>query len=89
MARKAHKTIKDALDEVKSLKERAAVQLSLVGYLRGRYLPRDSMPSQAKIPCEGAPVREFMVEEIACELEESANEMIKEATAYLGTQIDG
>jgi len=72
MAAKRKKTIGQAIQEVRELEERAAVLRIMSGYLRTKYLPRDAISAQAKIACNGSPVSEAMVEEIAAELDEEA-----------------
>jgi uncharacterized protein YaaN involved in tellurite resistance len=86
MSKKA-KTVGQVLNEVKELNERIAVHEALSSYLRTRYLPRDSMASQAKLVCDYGPVSEAMVEEVAQELEEAATEMRKSLKVYQTTEI--
>tara|TARA_Y100000034_G_scaffold75024_1_gene90096 strand:+ start:246 stop:515 length:270 start_codon:yes stop_codon:yes gene_type:complete len=87
MPRPKKKTVGDALEEIKELKQRAAVQRALVAILRTRYLPRDSQEAGAKISCDGAPVQEELIDEIACELEEGADEMEKTSRVYLAEEL--
>jgi len=65
------------------------VNAALSNYLRTYYLPRDAGQAQKKLACENAPVGERMLDEIACELEESAQEMNKAAQAALTERYDG
>lgn len=81
------KTLGDVVAEVRELKERAAVHMAVVGILRTRYLPRDSMPAQAHIACDGAPVSERVLDEIAAEIEEQAKEMVQQADATLSEAV--
>ena len=88
MPRQKKKTIGDALAEISDLKQRAAVQMAMVTILRSRYLPRDGVPEpQAAISCDGAPVPTELIDEIASELEEGAEEMNNAATAYLAEEL--
>lgn len=81
------RTLADALAQIRELKERAAVNLALVGVLRTRYLPRDGTAAQAHIACDGSPVTERMLDEMAAELEEAAKEMIDQAGKSLAEAV--
>lgn len=78
----AKKTIGQAFQEVRGLYERAAVNRALAGYLRTKYLPRDSLSAQGKLQCLGSPVSESVLEEMAAELEEGARELEGGAKSY-------
>ena len=81
------KTLADVLFNIRELKERAAVHMALVGVLKTRYLPRDSMPAQNHIACDGSAVSEQVLDEIAAELEEQAKEMAQQADALLAEAV--
>jgi hypothetical protein len=87
MARTAKKTVGQAMQEVRELNERAAVNRALASYLRTRYLPRDAIGAQSKIQCLGSPVSEPVLEEMAAELEEGAKEMDGVAKSYEQTEF--
>jgi len=88
MPRAKRKTLGDAIVEIKDLQQRAAVQRAMVSILRSRYLPRDGVPDpQAQIACEGAPVSHDLIDEMACELEEGAEEMEKAVSSYMAEEI--
>jgi hypothetical protein len=87
MARK-RKTVGSAIQEVRELHERIAVTRVLASYLRTRYLPRDAVPSPAKIPCQGSNVSHPMIEEMAQELEEGVAEMEKAVRAYEQQELE-
>lgn len=89
MATTKARTIGDLLREVRTLKERAAVHTALSGWLRSQYLARDGADAIRKLACEGAPVTEEVIEEIACELEDTAGELSKAATVVLGEKYNG
>ena len=89
MARtKKTKTLADALLELRELEERATIHRVLSSYLRTRYLPRDSLSAQMKIPCNDAPVSEAMIQLLAQELDEGATEMETTAKAYQAQELD-
>ncbi len=83
------KTIGQAMQEVHELDERASVHMALASFLHTRYLPRDSMEAQAQIQCSSGAVSEAMIEEVAQELEEGADEMKKAMKAYQSEVISG
>jgi hypothetical protein len=87
MARSTKKTVGQAMQEVRELHERAAVNRALAGYIRTRYLPRDAMGAQARVQCMGSPVSEAVLEEMAAELEEGAKEMDGVAKSYEQTEF--
>lgn len=89
MATSKIRTIGDILREVRTLKERATIHQALAGYLRAQYLSRDGGDASRRMSCEGAPVAEGILEEIACELEDTAGELNKAAVATLGEKYDG
>jgi hypothetical protein len=50
---------------------------------------RDSGKSQKQLSCDASPVSERVVEEIACELEETAKEAVGIANSTLSEKYDG
>lgn len=78
-------------DKIKTLREtegQAAVFRALAGYLRLRYLPRDSTPASTKISlADGRSVPEDIVEMVANDLERDAVACDKDARAILGTEV--
>ena len=83
------RTLKDILREVRELKQRAAVYDLLASFLEGKYLPRDASPNPAKVNCDGAPVEEAVIEEIARELSEGAKEFRKQVKLQEQEEYDG
>lgn len=81
------KTIGVLLNKVSELKQRAAVQDSLVQILRTRYLPRDGADALAQVDCEGAPVKPDVIEEFVEELEEGVTEINKEVRSILSEEV--
>jgi hypothetical protein len=81
------KTVGEAATEIRELEEKAAVQSALASYLRTRYLPRDSISAQAKLPCQGSSVSEAIIEEIAQELESGAKEFRIAAKEYESIEV--
>ncbi len=81
------KTVGDLVDAVQKSQQRSAVYRALSSFLRTRYLPRDSVPAAAKISYEGGSVPELMIEEIACELDEQADDQKTEATKILSAEV--
>ena len=88
MATKRKKTIGQAIQEVRELDERASVLRVIAGYLRTKYLPRDAISAQGKIACNGSPVSEAMIEEVAVEFEDEAKELEKTVKAYESQEIE-
>ena len=65
----AAKTVGSVLAKVKELKQRSAIQHTLVQILRTRFLPSDGVATPlAQISCEGAPVSTDVIEEVVEEL---------------------
>lgn len=88
MARsKRPKTLGQVISELRELEERAAIHRVLSSYIRTRYLPRDSMAAQMKIPCNNAPVSPSMLELLAQELDDGATEMEKAAKAFENKEL--
>jgi len=70
MAKSKATTLSELMTEVTEKEGSAAVYKMLAGYLRGRYLPRDSMGAQAKIALENGHVDEYVIEEVAEEIDD-------------------
>lgn len=87
MSRPRKKTVGSVLQEHRELNEKSAIYRMLSAYIRTRYLPRDSMAAHAKVPCQGAPVSEAMLEEVAIELEEGAKSMLDTARTLEAEEI--
>jgi hypothetical protein len=88
MPRQRKKTVGDALQQIKELEQRAAIQRTLVTILRSRYLPSDASPQpSAQIPCNGAPVNVEIIEEVVEELEDGVEEMLKAANVYRAEEV--
>jgi Ni,Fe-hydrogenase maturation factor len=84
----AAKTVGSVLAKVKELKQRSAIQHTLVQILRTRFLPSDGVATPlAQISCEGAPVSTDVIEEVVEELEEGVAEMEKEIRGILSEEI--
>lgn len=83
------KTVGEVLQEVRELKERATVHQALASYLRTYYMGRDSGKSQKQLSCDASPVSERVIEEIACELEETSKEAVSIANSTLLEKYDG
>ena len=86
MAKK--KTLGQVMQEIQELEERSAVHKALSSYLRTRYLPRDSISAQAKISCAHGAVSEGILNEVAQELEEGAEEMDNTLRAYKAEEVN-
>lgn len=81
------KTVGDLVEAVQKSQQRAAVYRAISAFLRTRYLPRDSVAAASKISYEGGAVPELMIEEIACELEEQADDQKVEANKILAEKL--
>lgn len=80
----AVKTLGEAMREVTELEQRAAIMDAVVNFLRTGYVSRDSLPAQKALACNGAPIPERLVDEVAAEFTEASTEMRKAAKTVLG-----
>lgn len=81
------RTLKNALQEIQEMRQKAAAYKASASYLRTRYLSRDSAKAQAQLTCDGAPVQEAVVEEVAAEMETVARRLEEESEAHLATEV--
>lgn len=82
------KTVAAAMAEVRELRQKGAVNRTLIQILRTRFLPRDGIPQAlAEVSCEGAPVPPAVIEEVIEELEDSIADLDKQARVILGEII--
>ena len=89
MARK-QKTLNEMITEVKELEGKAATYQVCASHLRTRYLSRDSNNAITRVRnADGSPVDEAVIELVAAQLEEEAEEMVETAGAYRGEVISG
>jgi hypothetical protein len=81
-------TLGDQLIQIREMKERAVVLRTLSGYLRLRYIARDSTPAVAHMKAEdGSPVSEAVIETIAIDLEKEAGSLEKGVRAAMSTEV--
>lgn len=84
----ATRTVAVVMNQVKELRQRAAIQAALASILRTRYLPRDGVDAPlAQISCEGAPVMTDLIEEVVEELEEGIKAMEKQIKSILSEEV--
>lgn len=89
MARRS-KTLNEMIEEVKELEGKAATFSACASHLRTRYLGRDSTSALARIRnSDGSPVEEAVIELVAAQFEEEAEEMMETAAAYRGEVVSG
>lgn len=69
-----------AVDEAK---QKIAVQVALVGFLRTRYVSRDGLPPQSQIAYDRSTVTEEVVYEVINELEREIEKKQKELDSTL------
>ena len=67
-------TVGRAMEQIQDMEERIAITRALIGYLRTRYLSRDSMMATSKITNKGKPVSEASIRVYVEELEEAVEE---------------
>ena len=76
-------TLEDMLVAVDEAKQKIAVQVALVGFLRTRYVSRDGLPPQSQIAYDRSIVTEEVVYEVINELERKIEKQQKELDSTL------
>ena len=76
-------TLEDMLVAVDEAKQKLAVQVALVGFLRTRYVSRDGLPPQSRIAYDRSTVTEEVVYEVINELEREIEKKQKELDSTL------